>query len=101
MRAARCAIILSMLLAASGGMWYLEVCIPDRQWRGFELAGELALAEGRFSEAERHFSAAAAAAGCFGEDDPRLGRSRRHLAMAQAAMNGQALDAPRQAGAER
>lgn len=87
MQAARCAIFLSLLIAAGGGVWYLQVHIPDRQWRGLEAAGAVAMAEGRFREAERHFTAAAAAAGCFGDHDPRLDQSRRHQAMAQAAMN--------------
>lgn len=51
------------------------------------------MAEGRYNDAERHFTAAAAAAGRLGAHDPRLDQSPRNLAKSQAAQNGRARDA--------
>jgi tetratricopeptide (TPR) repeat protein len=93
-QAAKAAILLCLTVAMGSASWYLRVRAPENHWRRIDQAGQASMSQGRFGEAERHFTAAIEAARAFGAHDPRLARSLFHQAEALVAQARHSEAAP-------
>jgi len=86
MQAAKVAIFFCLAVAAGSGSWYLCVRIPDNQWRRADKAGQDAMNQGRFTEADRQFTTAVEAARYLRGQHLQLARSLGHRAQALVAL---------------
>ena len=94
MQTTKAAILLCLAMATGAGTWYLQVRIPDNQWRRPSDAGLRSMDQGNFDEADRQFAMAVEAARHFGRRDLRLARSLFDRAQALVAQDKRAEAIP-------
>jgi tetratricopeptide (TPR) repeat protein len=90
----KAAILLCLAMATGTGTWYLQVRIPDNQWRHSNDAGRRSMDQGNVDEAERQFAMAVETARRFGRRDLRLARSLLDRARALVAQDRRAEAIP-------